>query len=74
MDMKDGLPSHGLSVYPDIEAIYRRFCSGDLSTLFFEPQLDRVQFGLIEVEVIGHMPLGDDQRCIDVAGNPSRIA
>ena len=60
--MEDGLTGLGPGVDPDIEAGDGGVRGKNLLALFLEQRLDRVQLGLIEVEVIGHMPLGDDQR------------
>lgn len=57
--MEDCLTCLGPGVDPDIEACDGGVCDTNFLALFLEQRLDRVQLWLIEVEVIGHMPLGE---------------
>ena len=62
MHMKDGLTGIRADIHTDVEAGGRLILSQDVRALLVQHAVDRIQFGLVKVEIVGDMALWDDKR------------
>jgi hypothetical protein len=62
MNMKDGLTGILACVDPNVEARHATILQQDFLALLAQHGLNSIKLGLVEVEVVSHMPLRDYER------------
>jgi len=62
MDVEDGLTRHRSSIHADVESRDVRVGLLDYLALPEQQIVNRVPLGRTQLEEVGHVPLGDDQR------------